>query len=161
MFEITALTTERVLEHEGIPVVRLTAVTPVVSGGGKRPARRINAFYGHIADAVEKQIKKSMLKRAAADFNEALAKSCPFEPYRVKMTFDTVQTDGGLEVRRRLYTRTGGGAEHERILTENWNTALGLPEKLRAKDVNYSSPSDMIEISNAVRSSAPSSVTFM
>ena len=50
MFEITALTTERVLEHEGIPVVRLTAVTPVVSGGGKRPARRINAFYGHIAE---------------------------------------------------------------------------------------------------------------
>lgn len=140
MFDISELTTERLLEHEGIPVIRLTTTIPAVSGGKKRAARRINAFYIRVASAVEKQLKRDLLKRASADFDEAIAKSRPFEPYRVKMVFEAVQTEDGesLEVRRRLYTRIREGVEHERILTENWNTRLGLPEKLKSEKMNYS-----------------------
>ena len=140
MLEISALITERLLEHEGVPVIRMTVATPMVSGGKKRVARRINAFYSHIADAVEKHLRRNMLSCAAADFEEAVAKSRPFEPYRVKMVFETSQAESGetFEVNRRLYTRTRDCAENERVLTETWSTRTGLPEKLKSEVPDYS-----------------------
>ena len=163
MFEIDALTSERLLEHDGIPVIKLTIATPVVSGGNPCAMKRINAFYVHLAVAVEKHLSRRMLLHATMDFNAAVSKSRPFEPYRVKLTFDTSHSDDGntLTVTRRLYLRTRNSVERDYILTESWNTRLGLPENLTSKTVNYSSSSDITDISYAVRSSAPSSVAFM
>ena len=163
MLEVSSLVTEKLLECEGIPVIKLTVTTPVVSGGRKRAVRRINAFYSHITDAVGKHFERHMLRHASVDFNDAVAKSRPFEPYRIKVTFDAIHTKDGktLEINRRLYIRAHKGVEHERVLTECWSTQLGLPEKLQSKTAAYSSSSDITDISYAVRSSAPSSVAFM
>ena len=163
MFEITALTIDRTLDCEDIPVIRLTVTIPVISGGNRRAARRINAFYGHIADAVGKHIERRMLNHASADFEDAVTKSRPFNPYRVKMAFDALLSENGktLDVNRRLCIRARGDSESEHFLTEVWNTRLGIPERLKSRTANYTSSSDMTEISYAVRSSAPSSVAFM
>ena len=147
MFEISAITTERIFEHDGIPVIRLTVATPVITGGKKRAAQRINAFYGHVADAAEKYIGKKLQRRAAADFTAALENSRPFEPYRVKLTFEASEDGEMLDIRRRMYTRTRGGTENEKILTELWSTRLGLPEKLGTARCDYVSSSEITEIS--------------
>lgn len=140
MFEISALTTERVFEHDGIPVIKMTSTIPVVTGGKKYANRRINAYYGHVTGAIEKHIRKKILTRAAADFDEAILKSRPFEPYRIKMTFEIVNHDDGntLEIQRRLYNRTGKGRETEHILTEVWNARHGLPDRIKSETTNYS-----------------------
>ena len=142
MLEISAQTIERRFEHEGMPVI-----TPVFSGGKKHAVERIKAFYGHISAAVEKRLKRHMLKHASADLDEAIAKSRPFEPYRVKLDFRAMQDGEALEINRRLYARTRDGAECEHMLAERWSTRLGLPERLVAKVVDYASSSDMIDIS--------------
>ena len=147
MLEISAQATERRLEHEGMPVIWLTVTTPVFSGGKKRATERINAFYGHLSSAVEKSLKRHMLKQASADLDEAIAKSRPFEPYRVKLDFKAAQDGEALEINRRIYVRTRDGAERERMLTERWSTCLGLPELLMSKAVDYASSSDTIDIS--------------
>ena len=147
MTEINAITAERKFEHEGIPAIWLTIVTPVISGGRKHAALRMNAFYGHIADTVEKHVERKLLRSAADDLNDALENGKPFEPYRVKLTFETVGDEKMLTVRRRFYTRTHNGIEHERVLSEMWNKRLGLPDKLSVEVADYSSSSEMTETS--------------
>lgn len=137
--QINSLTLERAIEHEEIPVIKLTSNVPVLTGAS-RNIRRINAFYAHLTDALEKQLRRKMLKRAVSDFNDALSRSRPFDPYRVKMTFEAMENEESnqLEISRRLYIRSSAGAEYERSITDIWNLRLGLPDKLKSDAVDYS-----------------------
>lgn len=131
--EINESTTTQKLEHNGFPVLILTVSSPVAEGGKAHAAKRMNSFYRHTEDAFAKHLRKRVLPMAAKDFDAAVESSRPFNPYRIKISFENREEEGALEIRRRVYMRLRGGSESEYILVEIWDKSLGLPNKITSK----------------------------
>jgi hypothetical protein len=125
MFSIEGITMERILTHLDLPAIHMTLVLPAVSGGNPRAARRLNAFYAHMADALEAYARKNLLPQTAQSLDAAVERSRGFEPWRVKASFTYEDADGAPVITHRLYARYDGD-EREREFTTVWDTATGL-----------------------------------
>ncbi|MDR0905654.1 MAG: hypothetical protein LBN00_05705 [Oscillospiraceae bacterium] len=125
MFSVESFTTERVLTHLDLPAIHMTLVLPAVSGGKPRAARRINAFYAHMVDALEAFARKNLLPQAARSLDAAVERSRGFEPWRVKTSFTYEDTDGAPVITHRLYACCDGD-EREREFTTVWDADSGL-----------------------------------
>jgi hypothetical protein len=98
----------------------------------------VNAFYNHMRRAMDAHARRCMLRQASGSLWDALARSRPFEPYRVKMRCGAaISGDGTLTVERFLYVRREPGDERGRRFTEIWDLKSGFISRRRSEAVDY------------------------
>ncbi|MCD8145773.1 MAG: hypothetical protein LUD84_00585 [Clostridiales bacterium] len=119
---------EKVLLSEGEPVALCRCVLPEVSRLEGRVQTRMNRLYRHGEERFQRWCRTALLRRAGALRREARARSHPFDPWEVSLTYAAEETEGETLEVILLYRREQGG----RVLfsdrrTVHWNLKNGYP----------------------------------
>ena len=117
---------KQTLKWEGEPVLVLSLRTPELDAES-RGARRINRYYGKLAQIWKARWETSLFPSACAALAEARAASRPFEPWSVTLDYRVTQEEAGL---LSLYVdaveRSTGRPLTVRT-ADTWDLASGVP----------------------------------
>ncbi|MDR3209365.1 MAG: hypothetical protein LBT36_01895 [Oscillospiraceae bacterium] len=127
MFTVTEAVRERTLCHEDIPVLTLSLRYPTFTGGTKRAAARLNAFYAHMAQTLDKRAERKLLPLARAALIRAIQNGRTFREYRVRMTYKLEDDGDSPQITRTLCTRISE-VSRERTFTDSWDPT-GCPTR--------------------------------
>lgn len=120
---------KQALKWEGEPVLVLSLRTPELDAES-RGARRINRYYGKLAQIWKARWETSLFPSACAALAEARAASRPFEPWSVTLDYRVTQDEAGL---LSLYVdaveRSTGRPLTVRT-ADTWDLASGVPHLL-------------------------------
>lgn len=130
MLTVSAVKTEDILSHGGIPAVRAEITVPCFTGGSRVSTSRINRFYRRLADKYRADIRRKMLP-AAARVLDGMENPEAFVPFSVTAEYTVADlTEDLLSVFVDVTEKTGEGRGVVSRRADTWSVLSGLPVTL-------------------------------
>lgn len=142
MLSVDAFVRNVEILHEGFPVIAMRLMLPRIEYSAapdftssrrehravrkfNRAVRRVNSFYEHMAEMLERHARRNLLANAAVLLEIQQSRSREFHPYEIEMTFTAEHVGDELTVSRVMRFCLGDGS-HERRFTDVWDIRCGL-----------------------------------
>ena len=117
---------KQTLKREGEPVLILSLRTPELDAEG-RSARRINRYYGKLAQIRKARWETSLFPAACAALADARAASRPFEPWSVTLDYRVTQEEAGLLSLYVDAVERAAGRPLTVRTADTWDLTSGIP----------------------------------
>lgn len=127
-FSIVEKEDDRILTHEGIPIISLKIKYPEFSKNDSRAIKRLNRFYERIHHEYIKTVQKNVMPIGIGKYFESLENSREFIPFELSLSYAvTENSEFCLSLYREITEKCKKGRAEVFRFGDTWDTRTGWP----------------------------------